>query len=57
MEDLMRKEFASGLLALFIVAAASSLLSACNTTEGFGEDMSQAGHALSNSAERNKSDR
>ena len=29
-------------------------LGGCNTVEGFGKDMSAAGRALSNSAERNK---
>lgn len=51
----MRKVFASGLLAIFVLAGAAMTLSACHTTAGFGEDMSQAGHALTNSAEKNKS--
>ena len=50
----MRKGFASAMLALFVLAGAASALSACNTTRGFGEDMSAAGGALSNSAEKTK---
>lgn len=42
------------LLALALLLAATGTLAACNTTEGFGRDMSSAGHSLSNSAERNK---
>lgn len=50
----MRKSLASALLAMFVVAGAAMTLSACNTTRGFGEDMSAAGNALSNSAEKTK---
>ncbi|AEI36994.1 MAG: entericidin A/B family lipoprotein [Zymomonas mobilis subsp. pomaceae] len=41
------------LIGLFI---ASSLLglSACNTVQGFGQDMSSAGQSMANSAERHK---
>jgi len=49
----MRKGFASALLAIFVLAGAA-MLGACNTTRGFGEDMSAAGNALSNSAEKTK---
>jgi predicted small secreted protein len=38
------------LLSLFLLSGAASLLSACNTMEGVGEDTSAAGHALTNSA-------
>jgi predicted small secreted protein len=50
----MRKTLASALLSLFVLSGAAAILSACNTTEGAGKDMSAAGNALSNSAERNK---
>ncbi|HEX6842771.1 MAG TPA: entericidin A/B family lipoprotein [Stellaceae bacterium] len=50
----MRKGFASALLAIFVLAGAATVLGACNTTRGFGEDMSAAGQALSNSAETTK---
>ncbi len=48
----MRNAFASALLAFTLLAGASLLLSACNTTAGFGEDLQQAGHALTNKAEQ-----
>ncbi len=48
----MRNAFASGLLAFALLAGASMLLSACNTAAGFGEDMQEAGHALTNKAEK-----
>jgi predicted small secreted protein len=50
----MRKSFASAMLAIVVLASAASVLAACNTTRGFGEDMSSAGSAISNSAEKNK---
>jgi predicted small secreted protein len=50
----MRNRFASAMLAIFVLAGAASVLGACNTTRGFGEDMSSAGNALSNSAEKTK---
>jgi predicted small secreted protein len=53
-EGEMRKSFASALLVIFVLAGAAATLGACNTTRGFGEDMSAAGHALSNSAEKTK---
>jgi len=54
LEGQMRKGFASALVAIFVLAGAATVLGACNTTRGFGEDMSAAGHALSNSAEKTK---
>jgi entericidin B len=50
----MRKNLAMACLSLFVLAGAASMLSACNTTEGAGKDVSAAGNAVSNSAERNK---
>jgi entericidin B len=47
----MRRGFAS-LFAMLLLAAAGASLSACNTTRGFGEDMSAAGHAISGSADK-----
>jgi predicted small secreted protein len=45
----------SRLLLLFaVLITAASTLTACNTTEGAGKDLSNAGHAISNSAEKNK---
>ena len=49
-----RRGIATALLALSVLAGAATLLSACNTTAGFGQDMSAAGTALTNSAVRTK---
>ncbi len=46
----MRKHLTTT-LALLALLAAAPLLSACNTTEGAGRDLSAAGHAMTNSAE------
>jgi entericidin B len=51
---MMRKALAKGLLALILLGGVGTALSACNTMEGAGQDMSAGGHALSNSAEKNK---
>ena len=40
-------------LTLLALVAATSLLSACQTTAGVGQDLSNGGHALTNNAERN----
>jgi len=45
---------ASWLLALSLLAGVGLTLAACNTAAGFGQDMTQAGHAITNSAEQNK---
>ena len=50
----MRKGLASALLAILVLAGAATTLSACNTAAGFGQDMSAAGSALSNSAVKTK---
>lgn len=50
----MRVGFASAFLAIFLLAGAAMTLSACNTAAGFGQDMSAAGQAVSNSAEKVK---
>ena len=50
----MRKNVAMAILSLFVLAGAASLLSACHTTEGVGRDVSAAGSAISDSAERNR---
>jgi predicted small secreted protein len=49
----MRKT-AKLLLSLAVLIMTAQLLTACNTTEGAGKDISNAGHDLSNAAERNK---
>jgi entericidin B len=50
----MRRNLTAVLLTLLVLSGAASLLGACNTTAGAGEDISSAGHALTGSAERNK---
>jgi len=50
----MRKNLVAILLSILLVSGAASLLSACNTTAGAGEDLSATGHAITNSAEKNK---
>ena len=50
----MRNKLIMAVLGALILSGVAPLLSACNTTAGFGEDMSSAGHALTNSAEKNK---
>jgi entericidin B len=50
----MGKHLIMVLLSLLVLSGAAPLLSACNTTAGMGEDMSDAGHAITGSAERNK---
>jgi entericidin B len=50
----MRKPLATLMLALMVVAGSASLLAACNTTSGAGEDLSAAGRAITKSADKNK---
>jgi predicted small secreted protein len=49
----MRKK--AGLwLALAFLAAASPMLSACNTTRGAGQDLNAAGQGLEHAADKNQ---
>lgn len=41
------------ILAMAVILGSTTLLVACHTTAGFGQDMSQGGHALSDSANAN----
>jgi predicted small secreted protein len=41
-------------LTLLVLVGSVGLLGACNTTAGAGKDMSAAGTAIENSAEKNK---
>ncbi|HWI28230.1 MAG TPA: entericidin A/B family lipoprotein [Stellaceae bacterium] len=50
----MRRPLAKVFLVLFLLSGASAMLSACNTTAGAGQDLSNAGQAITNSAEQNK---
>lgn len=49
-----QNDVTSAALALFVLAGALTTLSACNTTAGVGQDVSAAGRAVSNSAEKVK---
>lgn len=40
------------LIALILAAVSALLLSSCNTMDGLGRDMQQAGNAMQRSAER-----
>ncbi len=51
----MRKGLVIIVLNLVLLSGATALLSACNTTAGVGQDVSAAGHAVTNSAEKVKS--
>lgn len=42
------------LLTLLVVAGTGSLVAACNTTAGAGKDISAAGRAIEDSADKNK---
>jgi predicted small secreted protein len=50
----MRKTLVMTFLSLLVLSGAASLLSACNTTAGFGKDMSGAGKAINQGAESSK---
>jgi predicted small secreted protein len=50
----MRKSVAIVLLNLVLLSGAAAVLSACNTTAGAGQDVSAAGHAVTNSADKVK---
>ena len=56
MQDLARARqgLAGALLAAFVLAAATTMLGACNTTAGLGQDVSATGKAVTNSAEKVK---
>ena len=51
----MKRNLAMALLTLVLLSGAAGMLSACNTTAGFGQDMSSAGHALTGAADKTKS--
>jgi len=54
-EFIMRRSLAIMLLNLVLLSGATALLTACNTTAGAGKDVSAAGHAVTNSADKVKS--
>jgi entericidin B len=51
----MHKGLVIIVLNLVLLSGTTALLSACNTTAGVGQDVSAAGHAVTNSAEKVKS--
>ncbi len=51
----MRGQIAAILLNLVLLSGVIGCLTACNTTAGVGQDVSAAGHAVTNSAEKVKS--
>lgn len=51
----MRRIIATALLNLALLSAAATMLAACNTTAGMGQDVTAAGHAVTNSADKVKS--
>lgn len=51
---IMRKSIAATLAGLVLIIGASSFLSACNTVEGAGKDVSKAGHEVSEEANEHK---
>jgi predicted small secreted protein len=50
----MRKQITITSLAFLVLMGSATLLGACNTTAGVGEDMAAAGKAIEDSAEDNK---
>ncbi len=50
----MTKQIAVITLLALLLSGAASMLSACNTMEGAGQDIQQGGKALEDSADRNK---
>ncbi len=50
----MRNRLAITALSLLLLVGSAELLGACNTTAGAGKDMSAAGTAIENSADKNK---
>lgn len=44
----MHRRFAFGMLLLVLLAGAASLLSACNTVHGAGQDLEQGSDAVKN---------
>ena len=50
----MRSKLAIALIGLFVLGGMSTILSACNTVEGAGKDVSNAGTAVSDEARENK---
>ena len=50
----MRKNLAIAFISLVVLTGASTFLSACNTVEGAGRDVSKAGGAITEEAKEHK---
>jgi predicted small secreted protein len=50
----MRKILEVFLLNLFLLSGAATLLSACNTTAGVGQDISATGNAITGGADQSR---
>lgn len=50
----LRANVAGTILSVLVLVGAAVALSACNTTTGVGQDVSAAGHAVTNSADKVK---
>jgi len=50
----IRRRLAAAMVTAFVLAGAASILSACNTTAGVGEDISATGHAITGGADKTK---
>jgi entericidin A len=50
----MRKNLAMAFLSLLLLTGAATMLTACNTAAGVGEDVSAVGHTVTGGAERLK---
>ena len=54
METAMSKISMKFLLGVLLISGTASLLAACNTTAGAGKDVSAVGHAVTDTADKNK---
>ena len=52
--QMFRRYSVRALLLAFALAGLAPMLSACNTTAGAGQDLSAAGHAVTNGADKVK---
>ncbi len=50
----MRSKLSVAFIVLVILGGASAILTACNTVEGAGKDVSKAGHEVSEEANEHK---
>ena len=50
----MRSNMAVAFILLVVLGGASTILTACNTVEGAGKDMTKAGQEVSEEARKNK---